>query len=308
MSPRRPRNLGASVRDRLLNLAREKQEPFDLVLLRYAVERLLYRLSQSGWRDRFVLKGALLFPVWGEQVYRPTRDLDLLGRDPADVVATVSIFRALCSVSVPEDALAYLPETIRGEQIRERNAYHRVRIRLHARLAEAVIPLQIDVGFGDVEMPAAEEATFPPLLDLPAARVLVYSRYTVVAEKFQAMAVLGMANSRMKDYYDLWVIARRFPFDGPLLGRALAATFLRRRARLPLDAPLALSGSFSGDQTKRTQWAAFLRRNRLEAQGQALPAVVDLLKSFLLPPVMAGARGEPFPCHWPPGGPWKDAH
>jgi hypothetical protein len=298
-------NLRHSVRDRLLSLAHRERQPYDLVLVRYALERLLYRLSCSEYRDRFVLKGAFLYPVWREAVLRPTRDMDLLGYGPPDVTALVSIFSALCTVDALDDGLEFLPATVRGDEIREGNIYHGVRIRLTVRLASALIPLQVDVGFGDVIVPPAEEVDFPTLLDFPAPHVLAYPRAAVVAEKFEAMVTLGMANSRMKDFYDLWMLAQRSAFDGETLCQALHATFSRRRIPLPADIPLALTSAFAEDAVKQTQWKAFLRKSRLEPVATGLPAVVDALKEFLAAPMRAAAEGGVFLLDWPPGGPWQ---
>lgn len=298
-------NMSHSVRDRLLNLAHREKQPYDLVLVRYALERLLYRLSCSEYRGRFVLKGAFLFAAWREAALRPTRDMDLLGYGPPDVATLVSVFTALCAVNAPDDGLEFLAATVRGDEIREGDIYHGVRIRLTARLASALIPLQVDVGFGDVVTPPAEEVDFPTLLDFPAPHVLAYPRPAVVAEKFEAMVTLGMANSRMKDFYDLWMLAQRSAFDGETLCQTLRATFSRRQIPLPADTPLALTLTFAEDAVKQTQWTAFLRKSRLEPVATGLTAVVDALKEFLLPPVRAAAEGVAFPLNWPPGGPWQ---
>lgn len=253
----RPRNLGASIRQRLLDLARKKSEVFDLVLTRYALERLLYRIGQSPWKQRFLLKGAMLFTLWYDEPYRPTRDLDLLafgGSHPPGVVANlIETFRALCDIPVNDDGLSFRKESVRGSEIRGENEYQGVRIQLTATLAGAVIPLQIDVAFGDAVVPAPEEVCYPTILDQPPPHVLAYPRYSVVSEKFQAMVMLGMANSRMKDFYDAWALAREFEFDGLLLSRAIAATFERRRTNLPAEIPLAFTDSFSTDHAKSTQ-------------------------------------------------------
>lgn len=217
------RNIGHSVHDRLLNLAHQKGEPYDLVLVRYALERLLYRLSCSEYRSRFVLKGAFLFSVWHQAELRPTRDLDLLGYGPADVNTLVGIFTALCELAVPDDGLEFVAATVRGEEIREGDIYQGLRIRLGVQLGSAHIPVQVDVGFGDVVTPPAEVIGFPALLDFPAPRVLAYPMPAVVAEKFEAMVMLGRANSRMKDFYDIWKLAGTETFDGATLCAAMSA-------------------------------------------------------------------------------------
>jgi hypothetical protein len=232
--------------------------------------------------------------------------MDLLGYGPPDVATLVNVFTALCAVNAPDDGLEFLAATVRGEEIREGDIYHGVRIRLTTRLAGAIIPLQVDIGFGDVVTPPAEELTFPTLLDFPAPRVLAYPKPAVIAEKFEAMVTLGMANSRMKDFYDLWLLARSSAFDGETLCQALRATFGRRQIPLPTAIPLALTPTFAEDTVKQTQWTAFLRKSHLEADGAALASVVAFLRMFLLPPVYAAAQGGPYRASWPLGGPWCD--
>jgi hypothetical protein len=297
-------DLGHSVHDRLLNLAHRDQQPYDLVLVRYALERLLYRLSCSEYHSRFVLKGAFLFAAWREAVLRPTRDMDLLGYGSPDVATLVNVFRVLCALDVPDDGLEFLVASVRGEDIREGNVYHGVRIRLTTRLVSALIPLQVDIGFGDVVTPPAEELDFPTLLDFPAPHVLAYPKPVVVAEKFEALVTLGLANSRMKDFYDLWMLAQRSAFDGEVLRQALQATFDRRRIPLPADVPLALTPLFAEDRVKQTQWTAFIRKSRLAAPGLTLDSLIPLLRAFLLPPARAAAQGLAYPATWTPGGPW----
>jgi len=300
-----PRDVASSVRQRLLNLARDRREDFGLVLTRYTLERMLYRLSVSEHREQFVLKGAMLFALWGGEPHRPTRDLDLLGHGTIDMGRLEQVFREIIRVEVEDDGLEFLAETVRGERIREEQEYEGVRIHLEARLTAARIKVQIDVGFGDVMTPAPQEADYPVLLDSPAPRLKTYPRETVVAEKFEAMVKLGIANSRMKDFYDLWVIARDFEFGGALLGRAIKATFERRGTALPTEVPLALSDEFSRDPGKKTQWVAFLRRLGREEGATPLSEVTEALKEFLLPPVFATERAEAFDSSWPPGGPWQ---
>ena len=250
MTKQKPRNLAASVRQRLMNVARAQKEDFQLILTRYALERLLYRLSQSKYRDVFVLKGAMLFQLWGDQPHRPTRDLDLLGRGENSIPRFERIFQEVCDRPVEEDGLVFNAESVHGETIKEDQEYEGLRLTLDCRLENARIPIQIDIGFGDVVTPATSELSYPVLLDFPAPILAVYSRESVVAEKFQAMVMLGIANSRMKDFYDLWVLARQFEFQGPMLCQAIRATFERRRTSVPAEVPLALSAEFSNDQGK----------------------------------------------------------
>jgi hypothetical protein len=301
----RLRNVAASVRQRLLNLSKEKSEAFDLVLTRYALERLLYRIGRSEWRSRFLLKGAMLYTLWFDAPYRSTRDLDLLGFGPSEIPQLEETFRALCEVAVEDDGLTFLKESVRGSEIRAESEYQGVRMQMTAILSGAVIPLQIDVAFGDVVLPGPEEVRYTTILDLPAPEVLAYPRYTVVSEKFQAMVMLGIANSRLKDFYDIWELARQFEFDGLLLTQSIRATFERRRTALPVEIPLALTDSFSQDRAKMTQWGAFIRKNRLMAEKVSLQEVAVFLTGFLMPPVRAIQQGKVFEMIWTAPGPWK---
>lgn len=299
-----PRNLAASVHVRLLTLARERREELEYLLTRYALERLLYRVGISPHASQFVLKGAVLFAVWTDQPHRATRDLDLLGHGDPALPRLAAIFRDLCALPIDDDGLVFNPMSVQAAPIREDQEYEGVRVQLTARLGQARLPLQVDVGFGDAITPAPVEVAVPTLLDLPTPRLRAYPRETVVAEKFQAMVLLGIANSRMKDFYDLWTLARRFDFDGPTLARALAATFDRRRTAVPAAAPLALTPAFSADTAKQAQWRAFVRRGRLVDDPPDLDDVVVTLAGFLMPPARALASGRSFAQHWPAGGPW----
>jgi len=305
MRKRQPVNLTASVRQRLLNRAREKGEDFNLVLTRYALERLLYRLARSKYTDRFVLKGAMLFAVWANRVYRPTRDLDLLGYGDSSHQTLAKVFQEICLTDVEPDGLVFDASSVRMSEIREDQEYGGCRVQLVAYLANAQINLQIDIGFGDVVRPEAEEIDYPTLLDFPAPRVWAYPREAVVAEKLQAMVALGMANTRMKDFYDLWVIVSQFSFYGPSLVEAIKATFARRGTQIPSDVPIALSEAFSEDPGKNTQWQAFLRRTGLEARAAELSQVITELRAFLIPPILAASKGAALTQSWVDGGPWS---
>ncbi len=305
MTKEKPRNLSASVRQRLLNIARTQGEDFQFVLTHYALERFLYRLSQSKHRDVFVLKGAMLFQLWGDHRHRPTRDVDFLGSGENSVSRFEQIFRDVCEMTVEDDGLVFNAESVQGDVIKEDQQYEGLRISLDCRLENARIPIQIDIGFGDVVTPTPLTVSYPVLLDFPVPILAVYSRVSVVAEKFQAMVMLGMVNSRMKDFYDLWTLARQFEFQGPLLCEAIRATFERRRTQVPSDAPKALSPEFGQDQTKQTQWRAFVNRSKIDSDGTSLNEVVILLRDFLLPCAKAIAAGDQLEMTWPPFGPWQ---
>jgi predicted nucleotidyltransferase component of viral defense system len=304
VSKDKPRNLAASVRHRLTELARKQGEDFQLVLTRYVMERLLYRLSRSPYRDEFVLKGAMLFRLWTGQLHRPTRDLDLLGKADRSVEHLVEVFKQVCCLGVVDDGLVFDHKTVRGERIREDQQYQGVRIYCQAGLGQARIRLQIDVGFGDTVTPTSLKVKYPTLLEFPAPELLAYSRQTVVAEKYQAMVALGMASSRIKDFFDVWFLARSFEFDGMMLCRAIRATFHRRKTALPTEAPLALTAEFGAEFTKVKQWEAFIRKGKLDTEGVILEQVCAFLHDFLMPPTNALVTDKPFAKSWPAGGPW----
>jgi hypothetical protein len=300
-----------SVRQRLLNLSRERQEDFQVTLVHFAIERLLYRLSLSEVREQFLLKGAMLFVLWTGQVHRPTRDLDLAGRGDPSADALVRQFRQICATATEEDGLRFDADSIQVEVIREQQAYEGQRVRLLAYLGTARIPLQIDIGFGDAVTPSPQRVAFPTLLDLPAPWLRAYPKETVVAEKLHAMITLGMINSRMKDFYDLDWIARSFAFDGALLVAAIRATFARRQTAAPSVKPICLTAAFAQEPDKQLQWQAFLQRSGLTDQYFALDTVVSRLSLFLMPPLQTAAQGVPWLSQWTPGSGWQpegDSH
>jgi predicted nucleotidyltransferase component of viral defense system len=299
------RNISASVEKRLLNLSRQSGEDFQYVLMRYGLERLMYRLSRSVYAKEFVVKGAMLLRVWTGEQYRPTKDLDLLAILDKSPEELDQIFRDVCTLTVEDDGLVFLSETIRVRQIREDNVYGGVRVTLEARLGKIRIPLQVDIGFGDAVTPEAQQEEFPTLLDFPAPILLTYPRETSIAEKFEAIVNLGLTNSRMKDYYDIWLLSQQFDFDGANLVRAIEATFRRRRAVLPNELPIGLSIEFVSDAGKLSQWDAFVRRSRLDTKEINLEAVVKVIADFMMPPSIAAAEGKAFLLTWTPGGPWQ---
>lgn len=305
MNDKRGKNLAASVRDRLLALSRERGEDFQLLLTQYGLERLLYRLSQSGYRDRFILKGAMLFVLWGDQPHRPTRDVDFLAFGDSSEAGLQAIFRELCNVTVEDDGLTLMTDSVQVEVIRDATEYGGIRVRLFGDLAGARVPIQADIGFGDAVTPEANEIEYPTLLGNSAPHLKAYPRETVVAEKYQALVNLGMANSRMKDFYDLWVIACKFDFNGETLYEAIRNTFLRRRTPLPEHTPSGLSAEFHEDAQKNSQWNAFLRRSAFAANPPSLTEVCSLLDKFLLPPTQATLQEDEFMAKWEAGGPWR---
>ncbi|MEZ4615354.1 MAG: nucleotidyl transferase AbiEii/AbiGii toxin family protein [Caldilineaceae bacterium] len=300
-----PKNLAASVHQRLLNLSQQRNDDFNRLLILFAIERLLYRLSVSDHAHKFVLKGALLFMVWTVPDFRPTRDLDLLGfGDPSDETL-LQLFQTICQQPVVDDGLIFDPQSVRVRAIRADQEYQGQRVELTANLGRAKLPLQIDIGFGDLVLPAPVAAEYPTLLDFPSPHLRVYSRESVIAEKFHAMATLDWSNSRMKDFYDLWILSRLFPFDGVRLTQAIDATFTRRNTAIPAETPTALTAEFAETPMKITQWQAFLRRNRLAVDGASFADMITELSRFLLPPLQALAQATPFSQYWTVEGGWR---
>lgn len=297
------RNISASVRDRLLNKARTEKLDFNLLLTRYALERMLYRLSISKQRDQFLLKGALLFDLWFDVPHRPTHDADFLGFGSAEIPHIEEIFRDICRIEV-EDGIAFQPDTVKAAEIRKEANYAGVRVTLLGMLDSARCAVQIDIGFGDAVVPGPDEVHYPVILgEMPGPHLHVYPRYTVVAEKLEALTSLGMLNSRMKDYFDLWILAKHSDFDGQILSRAVAATFERRRTAVPTGAPIGLSDEFIIDAQKGKQWLGFLRKNALDPMSLAT-VVVDL-RDFLMPVLAAIAAGGSHDYPWRAGAGWK---
>ena len=284
--------LAASIHARLLNRAKARGEDFNLILVRYAIERFLYRLSLMPAREAYWLKGALLFDLWFDVPHRPTRDADFLGFGPADTEALASTIREICGVAV-DDGMEFDSASVTIEEIREDARYGGLRVRLLGRLGNARCTVQLDVGYGDAVTPGPEEAIYPTLLDDQPPRLRVYPRASVVAEKLEAIVSLGMANSRMKDYFDLRALAREGVLDARLLADAIAATFQRRGTALPVDAPLGLSDEFARDAAKRAQWKAFLGKNRLDAP--ALDGVIAEVRRFVTEPLKLARQRKGMP-------------
>ena len=297
--------LVSSVHQRLLNVSKKRVVDFNLVLVWYAAERLLYRLSNSEYARDFVLKGAMLYTAWTGRSFRPTKDLDLLGYGDVSAQRLTAIFQRICRMELEPDGLDFDPDSIEVTEIRQDQEYQGQSVRVLVYLGNARIRLQVDVGFGDVVTPEALEIEYPTLLDFPAPHIRVYPRETVVAEKFQAIVRLGMQNSRMKDFYDLWMIAKRFSFEGPVLVRAIEATFDRRNTQVPASAPVALSNEFSASPDKHIQWKAFLKRSGIDERTAILGEIIDELRAFLMSAALAAVDGKPFDQTWTNGGPWS---
>jgi len=302
---REPKNLAASVRQKLFDLARARNEDFGLMLVKYGLERILYRLSRSKHHDVFVLKGALLFELWTHHTYRATRDADFLARGDNDPERFARIFKELCVIDVEPDGLNFDAASVKAERITEDADYEGVRVTFTAYLERARIPIQIDIGFGDVITPAPIETPYPTLLPASNPRLLTYPKETVVAEKFEAMVKLGIANSRMKDFYDLEAL-RTLDFEGKTLREAIRKTFERRGSELPASGtPVAFTPEFYDDDNKKKQWAAFCARNATYVTKTELKEVIENIQRFLEPVVAALLDSSPFTKRWEPGGPWR---
>ncbi|RMW95451.1 nucleotidyl transferase AbiEii/AbiGii toxin family protein [Allofranklinella schreckenbergeri] len=272
-------NMAASVRARLLGIAKAQESDFNQVLVRFALERILYRLSQSEHAGRFLLKGALLFTLWYDMPHRATRDADLLGFGASDLESVAQVFREIAAISV-NDGIVFDPASVAAEEIRKEAGYGGVRVTIAGELAKARCKTQIDVGFGDAVTPGPVDSVYPVLLnDLPAPRLRVYPTYTVVAEKLHAIALLGMTNSRVKDYFDLSVLLERETLDADLLAQAIKATFERRGMAVPTELPVGLTDEFAHDTSRQALWQSFVKKN--EFASEPLAAIVVRLRTAL---------------------------
>lgn len=277
------KNSAASIRQRLLNISREQKIEFQLVLTRFALERFLYRLSQSKYSKDFVLKGAMLFQVWGGAMHRPTRDLDLLSFGKPDITYFTEIIREICTQEQSSDGILFQTDSILLESIKEEDEYQGLRATFIATLELARIPLQIDIGFGDSIIPAPINIDYPTLLNLPSPKLRAYSKETVIAEKFHAMIDKGIANSRMKDFYDIWILATTYMFESKTLFKAIESTFRVRDTPLPTKIPLAFTKEFSEDKIKIAQWNAFLRKGKLlDNKSIDLNEITTILEQLIM--------------------------
>jgi len=297
--------LAVSVQVRLVRHAHELKIDPNLVLARYAAERLLYRLSRSQYADRFVLKGALMLLVWLGEAIRPTRDADLLGFGDINVETLRQIFAELCAMEVEPDGLEFDASSLRVTPIRVEDAYGGQRATLIARLGAARLKEQVDVGIGDAVFPDPDWIEYPSLLDLPKPRLCAYRPETALAEKLHAMVELGSKNSRMRDFFDIQALAAAGPFEGAVLSRAITETFARRRTAVPSDPPLALTREFAETESKATQWAGFVRRLPGTTTSTDFATVIAAAAAFAGPVLIATGRREPFTKNWKPGGPWR---
>ena len=301
MNPRPVRNIPASIRQRLLNRAKTSNRPFNELLQYFAMERFLYRLSKSTHADKFILKGALMLRLWQSPEARPTMDIDMLGRTGNEETAIAAQVRDILSSEVEPDGLIFDASTIQTERISEDADYEGIRVRFTGELDAARVNMRLDIGFGDIVVPDPEVSELPTVLDIPAPKLLCYSRESAIAEKFQAMLKLGELNSRMKDFYDIWLLSRHFDFAGDILREAIRRTLERRGTDTPSEI-VPFSDDFA--EMKQVQWVAFRRRVGHEQAPVHLAEVVAMVRDFLLPIVTLLHSGGPTGMRWTAPGPW----
>lgn len=299
------KNVAASVRERLKKISDKSSEDYGLLLVRYTIERLLFRLSKSKYKKRFVLKGAMLFVIWNETPHRITRDLDLLGFGGSSPEELRKVFGDICAQAVPDDGVIFDPTSVKVEPIRAQELYVGVRVNLQARIDNARTPVQIDVGYGDAIAVDPVDVEFPTLLNMPAPKVRAYRMETALAEKYSAVVTLGITNSRMKDYFDFWFLGKHFDFDGQVLASSIYATLKKRGKGIPTEPPIGFTEVFSSDVSRMAVWKSFWRKSVKVDPALTLKEVVSFSASFLVPPANAAAKGETFRRRWKAGGPWK---
>jgi len=296
-------NLAASVRQRLKNVSAARGRGFDETIHLFAMERFLYRLGASQYREAFVLKGALLFVAWHGDVARPTRDVDLLGQMGSQIEGISAALAAICAIEAPEDALSF--ELLEVEEIIQHGRYCGLRAQVRAHLERSRIPFHVDIGFGDPVVPSAVEAQYPTILPMPRPLVMTYSHESVVAEKLHAMVQHGLINSRLKDYHDLWLLSRGHNFEGRSLSDAIRATFERRQVPVP-QVPVGLDEAYVTDESHAQQWRMIAASSHVPDIPSDLASVVQVLRQFLMPVIAAVAADTDFHAVWSCPGPWRE--
>ncbi|MCG3174993.1 MAG: hypothetical protein GMKNLPBB_03327 [Myxococcota bacterium] len=304
MTDRKPKNVVVSIHQRLMNVSKQAGRTFNDLVLYYAIERFLYRLSRSTYADRVVLKGGLLLQVWNTPVTRVTRDIDLLGRFGNDLNLIKEVVRTVCVAAVEDDGLVFAPDSVTTRRIAEDADYEGVRASFKGQFGKMPLAMQIDFGFSDVITPAPISITYPAVLDHPRAQLLAYNRETAIAEKFEAMVKHGELNSRMKDFFDVWALARNFAFEGPLLAKAIESTFARRQTPLETE-PVCFTPRFVETPAKAAQWKGFIKTSRVSEAPTSLAEALVGVRAFLQPVAKSLADGSPFNSTWSAGGPWR---
>lgn len=291
-------NVSASVRQRLLNRSKADNRSFNELLQYYAMERFLYRLSLSDHAQHYILKGALMLRAWNSPEFRPTMDIDMLGKTGNEEENITAQIRDILAVEIEPDGLTFDSNSIQTERITEDADYEGIRVRFRGALGTARIIMQIDIGFGDIVYPGPEKAELPCMLDSPAPSLLCYSRESTIAEKFEAMIKLGQLNSRMKDFYDIWLLSRQFEFELSSLAEAVRLTFKQRGTELnePIDA-------FSADfiSSRQPMWAAFRKRLKQDHVPESFQEMATEVELFLEPVI----KGVSDIITWKPAGPWS---
>ncbi|BBO73878.1 hypothetical protein DSCW_12950 [Desulfosarcina widdelii] len=297
------KNIAASVHQRLLDKARQSSRPFNELLQYFAIERFIYRIAKSSYANRFILKGALMFSAWSGALSRPTMDIDLLGKIDNQLDTITAAIKEACLMEVEEDGICFDAETVNAVRITEDAEYEGVRVRVHGNMGKTRISIQIDIGFGDVVVPSPERVSYPTLLDFPAPELNGYTMESTIAEKFQAMVKLGVVNSRMKDFYDIWVLSRTFNFTGEILAEAIEKTFENRKTTLNRNSVI-FDPSFGKDKAKNVQWQGFIRKAKLDNAPDSFQDVIADLKIFLEPIASSIDMGQAFTSTWTAPGPW----
>lgn len=298
------KNTAASVHQRLLNKARETARPFNELLQHLAIERFVYRLSKSPHADRFLLKGALMLSVWAGPGSRPTMDIDLLGRIDNGLDIIAAAMKDACEMEVVPDGMVFHSETVSATRITEDAGYKGVRCIVQCNLGNARLALQIDIGFGDVIVPGPSKVVYPTLLDFPSPELNGYSMESAIAEKFQAMVKLGILNSRMKDFYDIWFLSRTFDFRGETLAEAVKKTFENRNTPISVN-PTVFDSSFLKDEDKQVQWSGFIRKAKLTGAPNSFGDTAAAIRLFLVPIVVSLFDRRTFTSAWTAPGPWR---
>lgn len=298
------KNIAASVHRRLLNKAKESSRPFNELLQYFAIERFIYRLSKSPHADKFILKGALMFSAWCGPASRPTMDIDLLGKIDNRLEVISAAIKDACLMAVEADGISFNAETVEAVRITEDAEYEGVRIRVHGSLGNARVSVQIDIGFGDVIVPNPSTVSYPAILDFPAPELKGYTMESTIAEKFQAMVKLGVLNSRMKDFYDIWVLSRTFDFKGEILAEAVEKTFEKRNTPVNMNTAI-FDPSFGKDGNKNVQWQSFISKTKLTNAPESFEEAIAVVKLFLEPLAASIVERRTFNSIWTAPGPWR---
>ena len=298
------KNTAASVHQRLLNKSRESSRPFNELLQHFAIERFIYRLSKSPHADRFILKGALMFAAWIGSMSRPTMDIDLLGKIENSLELIRTVIKDACTIEVENDGIVFHKDTVTAARITEDADYSGARVMLRGNLGKIRLFLRIDIGFGDVIIPGPSKVKYPVLLDFPPPELNGYTRESTLAEKFQAMVKLGLLNSRMKDFYDIWFLSQMFDFKGETLVEAIEKTFEKRKTPLPKELTI-FTPSFMKDENKQAQWQGFINKTKLGDAPKSFENVIAGIKKFLQPVVASINDQQTFRFFWTASGPWS---